>query len=79
MPIRLQENAVVAQKLSIWDNNVLITPLARAVIQNFSQFASVVGVQLLGRSIVMRYLGISRTWMREQLFGNIMMLRRIAI
>ena len=79
MPIRLQENAVAAQKLSIWDNNVLITPLARAVIQNFSQFASVVGVILLGRSIVMHYQGISRMWMREQLFGNIMMLQRIAI
>ena len=79
MPIRLQENAVAAQKLSIWDNNVLITPLARAVIQNSSLFASVVGVQLLGRSIVMRCQGISPIWMREQLFGNIMMRRRIAI
>lgn len=79
MPIRLQENAVAAQNLSIWDNNVLITPLARVVIQNFSQFASVVGVLLLGRNIVMRYQEISRMWMREQLFGNIMMLRRIAI
>ena len=79
MPIRLQENAAAAQKLSIWDNNVLITPLARAVIQNFSQFASVVGVLLLGRSIAMRCQVISRMWMREQLFGNIMMLRRIAI
>ena len=79
MPIRLQENVVAAQKLSIWDNNVLITPLARVVIQNFSQFASVVGALLLGRSIVMRYQGISRMWMREQLFGNIMMLQRIAI
>ena len=60
MPIHLQENAVAAQMLPIWDNNVLITPLARAVIQIFSQFASVVGVLLLGRNIVMRYLGISR-------------------
>lgn len=79
MPIRLQENAAAAQKLSIWDNNVLITPLARALIQNISQFASVVGALLLGRNIVMPYQGISHMLMREKLFGNIMMLRRIAI
>ena len=59
MPIRIQENAVAVQMLSIWDNNVLITPLARAVIQIFSQFASVVGV-ILERNIAMPYQGISR-------------------
>ena len=76
--ILLLANAVPVQQHQISEPNALITLLARAVIQNFSQFVNVDGMEE-GKNIAMLYQEISHTLMREMLFDNTMMLLRIVI